>query len=305
MSYRWLALACAVLLAGCAGSAAPDGGVCQLERVATLPLVTANGHLVVEGKLNQGTARFILDTGAERSNVTIGAVQRFGLAKTRNGKVRMNGVGGTFVAPTVFADLELGGFEVRREVAAADLPQRMAEGTQLAGLIGADLLSDYDLEISIPEHVVRLWRTHGCSGEYVPWTAPHVAVPLRKTVGNRLLLTVKVDGTPITAVLDTGANGTMLDAGGADRLGLTRAALAGDPVTGATGIDGNHVEARRHLFSTLEVGLETAHAVRLAVSGLHLSQGEMLLGTDWMRRQRVWISWSNRQMLLQPTRTPG
>ena len=295
---RSLALTPLLLLAACA---APEQGAagCHTETVATLPLSPGTRHVVVPGKLKQSDARYILDTGAERSSVVPDAVQQFGLAHTRSGQARTLGVGGIVTSRTVFANIELGGFETRREVPVVGTPVRVPEGTPLAGIIGADLLSNYDLEISFPERRVRLWRVRDCTGDYTGWAGRHWSVPLRRTTAGRLMLSVTLDGQQLTAMLDTGSNATMLGSDGARRLGLSEASMAADPSGFSRGVDANLLQSRLHRFNTLTIGPETLSGPRLAVSEAHLSQEDLLLGTDWLQSRRAWISWATRQILVQ------
>ena len=149
----------AVLLttAGCTDLVPAAPGACQLDVVATLPLARSS-HVVIDGRLNRQPARYILDTGAETSHVTPWAVPQYGLARSRSGPTRIIGVGGTILAENVVATIELGGVETRKLVSVVGLPLLSVEGPPLAGLVGADLLSTYDIEVSVPEHLVRLWE---------------------------------------------------------------------------------------------------------------------------------------------------
>ena len=270
----------------------------MLSIVATLPLEEGS-HLVVPGKLNRVDTRFMLDTGAEISHVTPEGVRRAGLS-IGPGRTRIEGMGGTIVAADTLADIELGGTEVRRLLPVAALPLTAVAGQVYGGLVGADLLSDYELEVSIPEHRVRLWRAAGCEGDYVPWTGVHWAVPLHLTVERRMLLLVAVDGIAFSALLDTGANGTMLGAHAAERLGLGPGLMARGRGVSSRGVDGNLVQAHEHRVATMSVGNETVRGPTLLVSPVEMPEGDMILGTDWLRSRRVWISWGSRQMFVQP-----
>ena len=279
-------------LAGCT-----DGpGTCVLAAVATLPLEDRS-HLVVPGKLNGVDTRFVLDTGAEISHVTPEGVRRAGLS-IGPGRTRIEGMGGTIVAADTLADIEIGGTEVRRLLPVAPLPLTAVAGLVYGGLVGADLLSEYELEVSVPERRVRLWRASHCEGDYVPWAGVHWAVPLHRTAAGRLLLLVTVDGTAVSALLDTGANGTMIGAHAAGRLGLDQEERG--RAISSRGVDGNRVQAHEHRVATMSVGNETVRGPTLLVSSVEMPEGDMILGTDWLRSRRVWISWGSRQMFVQP-----
>lgn len=281
-------------LVGCADGTGP----CALSAVATLPL-EERSHLVVPGRLNRVDSWFVLDTGAEISHVTPEGARRAGLA-IGPGLTRIEGMGGTIVAPNALADIELGGTEVRRLLPVAALPLTAVAGQVYGGLIGADLISEYELEVSMPERRVRLWRASHCEGDYVPWAGVHWAVPLHRTAEGRLLLLVTLDGTAVSALLDTGANGTMIGAHTAGRLGLDPDVVARGRAVWSRGVDGNRVQAHEHRVATMSVGNETVRGPTLLVSLAEMPEGDMILGTDWLRSRRIWISWGSRQMFVQP-----
>ena len=289
-----IALLCAALLSGCTeGIDSPAS--CALDQLATLPILS-DSHLVVVGKLNRSEANFVLDTGAEGEQITPEAAISHGLAHSR-GQARIAGLGGTMTVPLVFANIELGGLEVQRVVAEAPLPaSRMLS---YAGLIGADMLSDYDLEVSLPEGRVRLWRARHCAGDYVRWPGPHRTVPLQKTAGGRLFIPATIDGVRLTAILDTGASATLLSVDAARQRGLDLHDLDSDPAIRMRGIDGNALETHRHRFNTLSIGSDTFRNPTIAVGAPPFKQGDMLLGLDWFRHRRVWISWDSRQVFVQ------
>jgi predicted aspartyl protease len=92
------------------------------------------------------------------------------------------------------------------------------------------MLSDYDVEFDLPSRRVRLWKAAGCSAEDLPWTGPRTTVPVTVTGGERILMPVVVNGTPVEALLDSGASVSLLQADAARRLGVTAAILALDPL---------------------------------------------------------------------------
>ena len=273
--------------------------VCTPALAATLPLDPADDYAVVTGVLNQVPARYVLDTGAEVSHVTPWAVGHYHLMTAPGASDEVLGLGGVVRVGSVAAEIGLGGQVTRAVLPVVTLPAGTAGGLPYAGLIGADVLSAFDVEVSMPERVVRLWRVDGCSGDHTGWTGPHWPVPLVRTPGGRLQLTVVLDDTLVTAMLDTAANISVLSAAGAARLGLTPAMLARDPPGRGRGVDGRSMRSHLHGFQVMAVGPELSVHPRLMVSAAALPEADMLLGLDWLRDRRVWISWRTRTMYVQ------
>jgi clan AA aspartic protease (TIGR02281 family) len=131
-----------------------------------------------------------------------------------------------------------------------------------------------------------------------------VSVPLRRTQAGRLIMTVQVDGHSLTAILDTGAAGTIMTRQAAARLGVTPALLALDSADTGHGVDMNDIPVRRHRFASVRIGRELFRDVPLAVADVQLGGPDMLLGFDYLRQRRAWISYATGRMYVQaaPTR---
>lgn len=289
-------------LAACAGTAPGSGaqaGECRIEQEAALPLAIVHGHLVLPVRINRTEARLVLDTGTERTTLTPEAVELWDLPRSRTAGTTLIGIGGQVTSQDAYAAIALGGVELARQVAVGPVPMPPDSGPPVAGLLGADLLSEYDVEISVPERRLRLYRTRGCSGGYAPWAGVWSGVPDVRTDGERLLVPVQIGTERLSAILDTGSDLSALPVDVAERLGVTRAEMAGDPQGTSRGVDLNRVPVRYHRFAEIRVGGERFAPARLAVAEMRLPRGDMLLGVDWMRARRVWLSYAAHRVFVQ------
>ncbi|MEJ1978312.1 MAG: aspartyl protease family protein [Acetobacteraceae bacterium] len=151
------------------------------------------------GRVDGADTKLVIDTGAERTILTTGTVAALQLPRSQRSTTRLVGVGGAVSNADAFAELELGSADIRQRLAVADIPD-------LGGIVGGDVLSDYDLDLDLPRHRVRLWRATGCGAADLPWTGPRVALPVQVTDGERLRVPVTIDGKPMEALLDSGAS---------------------------------------------------------------------------------------------------
>ena len=280
---------------------------CTVQRRAQVPLQDIHGHLLVPVMVNGIKARFVLDTGADRSMVSPQAVRRLHLALDKWVATRMHGIGGIVEHPNADPrSLALGGLPLHRHTVTHDtsltvgpMPQAEIAGERIDGLLGRDFLSLFDLELNVPAGTLTLYQVHDCRGPFLPWTQPYVAIAARQPIGKAMVLPVRLDGVKLQALLDTGASASVLTARGTIRLGLTPHRVAGDATAQARGIGPRATTMRLHRFATLRIGAEEEHHPRLWVSRIRVVPFvDMLLGADWLARQKVWISFTTAQVFV-------
>ncbi len=181
----------------------------------------------------------------------------------------------------------------------APLPVTEIAGHQIAGLLGRDFLSPFDLDLDLPARQLTLYRVRGCLTGFLPWTIPYAAIPASTPVGTALVVQVLVDGRPLRALVDSGASASLLTAPGMVRLGLTAGSLALDPGGDGAGFGPRPVPMRRHRFTELRVGVEVVREPTLWIASVRVvPTADLLLGGDWLGSQRVWLSFATQQMFV-------
>ena len=210
------------------------------------------------------------------------------------------GIGGVSVHfDARLADLSFGGIHLRdRAIAVGDFGATWSGD----GLLGADILSRYDADIDLAGKRVALYRAIRCDAPFPGWKEEFSRVELLQTEprARHAKLRVLLDGTALVATIDTGAQRTTITRRAAARLGVTAAQLDGEEgvemvgVGGAACCSGGTGSAHR----VLRLGGAAWRAPELLVGTLPPLIGDMLLGTDFLRRHRIWISWVNRTAFL-------
>jgi len=278
---------------------------CVVENKATITLQVVGGSIVLPVEVNGITAPFVLDTGAERSVVTAQAVQRLGLARDQWVGTTMGGVGGVDRRPNADTrSLSLGGVPLARRTLNHDhsltvgfLGGISGQDSTIAGLLGRDYLTLFDLDLDLPAHRLTLYQVSGCAGRFLPWTGQYASIPIATPAGDAVILPVTIDGRALRAMLDSGATSSLVAAPGMYKLGLDQAALSADPSSVISGLGPRSVTVHRHQFGTLTVGNQTIASPSLWVEPIRLSPiVDMLLGADWLAQRRVWISFATRQL---------
>lgn len=279
---------------------------CEVERLATIPIERAGTLMLVPVRVNDGTGLFILDTGAALTVIAPDAVQRLGISLDEWTATTMRGVGGVERRRNgVPRTLQLGGVPLHRRSLAADrtlrvaaLPDR-AGGRAIDGLLGRDFLSAFDLDIDPAGGILTLWHVHACTGDFLPWTVAHEAIPVTATFDEASQVAVDLDGVRLRGLLDTGASQSLIAAPGMARLGLGLDRLADDPVRTSAGLGPDTLSVREHRFRTLTVGSVTLINQILAVSPIQIRPAsDLLLGADWLAGRRVWLSYATHQVFI-------
>ncbi len=299
---RWLAalLRAGLLGTGLLGGCAESGATvraCRIERVADLPVLPGTRLPAVRATLEGEPVVFYIDTGAQLSILTRSAADHFDFRGASAMRMGLGGIGGIVDAPVVIVRrLDLG-HGVARDIAmpvAGDLGSTV-QGLPVAGLFGADFLSNYDVDLDLPDHRFALYDLRHCSGGLRPLDAPAFAVPFRLE-STRINLKVRLNGHPIDAVLDSGSVATLVTLDDAATAGVTRGMLQADRGGFAIGIDETRLPAHRHRFAALEIGDETMQNYPFAVADTDFT----LIGNDFLRANHVWISYPRRMLFVQP-----
>jgi predicted aspartyl protease len=295
-------------LAACQGASPTDGSTsrrCSVERAAELPVRVERGFLLVSGAIDQNPVFLLVDTGSERSMVTPDAVSRWRLDEDLRRRTTLHGIGGQVTTSNAHVpDFAVGRMELLdQSMAVGQLPSVGSLDPPVAGLLGADFLSDFDLDLDVPHRKITLYRVLDCNDDFTPWPQVAAVVPMRRLAKSLLAIDVQVDAQPVSALIDTGARASVITAQTAQRVGIGSDALAVDPSMSNVGVDSNTVAGHLHRFSELQIGRQTFHDVRLGVAPLNLRDTEMLLGTDYLRGHHVWLSYATHRLFLAPAGT--
>jgi predicted aspartyl protease len=293
---RLFGLLLLISLAGCAGTTAID---CSLTMIAQIPLRMQDRLLVVPAGINGTWVHLVVDTGAERTTISAAAVAQLKLPHDPRYKVQSVGIGGTTTSTDVTIDrLVLGGvhFPIQR-VAAGTFDLHNGSGLNAEGLLGADILLAYDMDIDVPAGVLTLYRSRLCPNMQPPWQEPWIEITGVRTRKDRLLVPFELDGAEGMALLDTGSQGNVLGVAMARRMGLSEQELAADPAVRNAGT-GGVILSRRHIFNRLRVGSVVEASLEMTVLPSDFGIGDALLGEQFLQGRRVWLSFRNRQIFI-------
>src|SRR5580692_12285523 len=279
---------------------AADGvGVCGTIRLAETAVAMLDNQPIVKVFANSATVLLLLDTGAEATVLTPAAAQRIGAQARVMGR-QMHGITRDIPAGELeLRSFTIGGVEVpRKRVRVAPIEIVNALSGPLDGVLGADTLSSFDIDLDLPGRRMTLYQGQSCAAASPAWAQPYVRIAAGRSPSNRLYFPVQLDGRRISALFDTGAQFSVLSTRTALALGVSEAVLARDPTVTMRGANGEQLSAHAHRFFRLEVDGEVIRNAEIDVTEINLNDADFLLGIDFLGSQRVWISYGSQQLFL-------
>jgi predicted aspartyl protease len=176
--------------------------------------------------------------------------------------------------------------------------QVMVAGERDSGvdiLLGEDVFDKVDVEFDLPHNQVRLFQPIQCEGVALAYWSPQQASQVKLGSGPKIVVPVKINGRVVHAVLDSGAEVSVLNSAVAKGLGLTPNS-PGVVFSGKRGgVGANLIDSWLAPLRSFSIGSETISETVIRFAELGLG-AEMLLGADFLRAHRVLVSHSQRKM---------
>lgn len=280
---------------------------CQYVQLARLPLHYTGPSLEItmDGVINGTPAVMLADTGAFDTMLTRTGTEKRGL-RLRSTANRIHGVGGMSTLYTTRLDSFAAG------------PAKSSQGwVQVVGdtgsapafdaIVGAPYLLQADMELALADKEIRFFRPLGCDKSWLAyWSRDAVVIPFEENqVSNRPVnppFTIEVNGQKMKAIIDSGADLTVIDAHAAQRAGMH---VDGPDVVHAgtsSGVGARRVDTWHARFATIKIGDEV---IRDGDVMLMDTKGQLdidiLLGQDFLRTHRVLFAMSQKKIYLSYT----
>jgi predicted aspartyl protease len=282
---------------------------CSLASVMRMPLDVSGAWFTTTAAINGHPVVMLIDTGAAHSAISPELAKQLRLPEDRHTKIVIHGVGGDMKAahPVIAHSFRAGhGDLVDYEMVVANVggAGRKGQPGVPQGVIGIDLLSYYELEFDFPGRTLTLYESSNCSGNFAPWTGHFDTIKGKRQLDGQLFIPVRLNKEAINAVVDTGSSYTTLGIDTAHDIGISDAELRSDHPDGAFGASGVLVPGHRHYFDSFEVGETVFHRAPLSIQDEHFGVMQMLLGMDFLRPRKVWLSFKTEQVFLQYAAEP-
>jgi predicted aspartyl protease len=300
---RWLGgaiVTTALVLAGWRAVADPTGG-CGAVRLGETTVATLRNAPIVTLFANDRPIMLLLDTGAEGTVLTPAAAGRVGAQRPLvEFQRQLHGLAGSLATSEVeLRSFTVGGVAIPwRRVRVAPVNVSAIFAGPLDGVVGADTLSSFDVDLDLPHYRMILYQRQTCPDAKPAWTEPYTRITAGRSKGDHLFFPVQLDGRTIDAFVDTGAQATVLSTRVALALGVSESALARDPPLTTRGAAAERLSAHLHRFSQLEIGGAIVRNPAVIVADVRLSDADLVLGVDFLRAWRIWFSYGSQQIFL-------
>lgn len=303
---------CALLAAA---AAFPASAACTIK---VLPIaVTMEGlSPMVSAKVNDQDVSFLLDSGSAINMISgkFAAEQKLkpmgvngtGSRIADDGQSAGSGAAGTMmvngvvIAPQVTF---LG--TVFKNVSFVASPRI----TGASGLIGQSLLHQTDVEYDLTGGVVRLVKPDGCkTTDMVYWAKegmPYskVALDWRNNEDTHTRITITINGVKLLAVLDTGADTSLITEKAAAKAGVKSTNPGVAPTGKGSGLDSDF-ETWNGTFADVKIGDEEMKNVQLHIGRSSADFFDVLLGADFFLAHHVYVANSQEQIYFAYTGGP-
>lgn len=243
---------------------AADCGPLKLLNKIQLVSVDDRDLTVIPVSINGADKFMLFDTGGAATQITSFTVKELNLPFGTSQTGSMVDVNGNVSSHKVLVrDFKMG------RLAGQDLdfpvdPDPNFGNSRLAGLIARDLLFGYDVDVDFGTKVLNLFSQDHCKGRVVYWNDPGVGVLPITTEEGHIHADVVLNGKTFDAVIDTGAEDSIISEPVAlDRFGKSLDLMNDRPTLPINGKQG--LIGRIHTFSSLAFGNVAVTNPRLVV----------------------------------------
>jgi Aspartyl protease len=284
---------------------------CSLVKITQMPLFELGTHYAVMVQINDVMRSMVVDTGAATTTLDTSFVSKFNLKEDEvTPPSRSIGIGQTTgeshsnVIPSSFGLGDLIFHDRSTVVANMGFDKNPRERASV-GLIGDDILSQYDVEFDFASKQLSFYRAQNCYDTFLPWTGPYAKVPFDHH-DVKIVVDIVLNDERTRAIVDTGNNVSFVSRKSSalwnvpDNQFVNTKAVATSPLNGGTS-----KPIRNYTFETFKIGDETFYKKTIGIVDVDLSTGTANLGLDYFRTHKLWISYRNQMMFIsrQPARS--
>lgn len=192
-----MAVAAVLLFAVTAAARADDA--CTLKLVADLAIkAEADGRYIMPVTLDGQPHWFVVGLNVPFSAIT----GKFADAQGYKSHPLPHGIssgvmGDTMTQQTVVPDIALGPAHAKdfQMLRGGD---HMAKDAEITGIVGLDLLANFDVELDLKHDHLRLFSQDHCKGRVVYWSDTSAVVPFDKDASGHFAFDMQLDGKEVT-----------------------------------------------------------------------------------------------------------
>lgn len=277
---------------------------CQMVNIATMQIDKRGRAPILAGRINEYPLKAILDTGAAQTVLFGSFTKKTSLDVRIVEHLKSGGIGGLGDTGYVHADAFSFGPLWAKNV---DLNVIMNDRVGIDALLGVDVLfSKYDLELAVSDGQIRFFQPSDCNDAFLAYWDKSASVVSMSRVSvrdPRWLIALQVNGRPAHALIDSGADRSVLDANFARLTGLLGNSVDAAKKGTLVGAGPHAVDFTVVPVEKIEIGNEVIRDTKIAVAEVHRAivddesfspsqrrqtrAFDMVLGEDFLTSHRV------------------
>ena len=277
---------------------------CTLDKISQMPLLSLGNHYVVMAGIEDVVRPIIVDTGAAMTTLTASVVDELsikadedvdhahpivGIGQT-TGETRLNAIPSTLSFGNVV-------FHDRSTAVAAMSFGKMAEANVI-GLLGDDVLSQYDVEFDFPAHQITFYREVGCYETFLPWSGPFAAVPFDHR-DSKVTFDIMLNQERTEAIVDTGNPRSFIAQTAPALWGSDTSDLAPTKATMQSPLNHGAAQAfTTYPFAKVVIGGDVYLDKQMSVADVGVPPVPANLGLDYWSPRKLWISYPREWMFV-------
>jgi len=263
----------------------------------------------------------LLDTGGARTLLGEAAASELKLP-TYQAQERLYNVTGSYIDKHTRAELKIGA--LRGNIDFMVDTHFTWKNPDVIGLIGADILSRYDVSIDFGTGKMELLDSDHCEGKVVYWRPPALAVvPFKLINSATVVVPVQLDGQKVNAIIDTGAFNSTIHIDVAEKRFDVKPGDTDTPAIGGLN-DRKDLTTYSHRFKQLAFeGVAVANPELMLIpdrltktigsrvpTGSHLSEvredvePDILLGMNVLKHMHIYLAYKEKRLYITPATPP-
>ncbi|MGZ3649739.1 MAG: retroviral-like aspartic protease family protein [Bdellovibrionota bacterium] len=279
---------------------------CHAELVDSLPITFAGFVPAVHAMINGRDVAMGIDVGDQATMVTPEGAEYLGLAKDSTHSTKVIGGAGNAKAGRVFLEkFEIGTSVSRQHMSVTAvsivLPKpELPDGKKIVGLVGMDVLKDLEIEYDAVGGKFSLYKLVGSCSDFKPdWKGPFIGIKATVTPTGRFTFPVEIDGHRVMALFDSGAARMRIAHDAAVPELVSQSILEKDSLADVNGAGVASVKVFRHEFKYIRIGNEAFPKPKIDVASFPTTEAGLLMGEDYMRSRRFWLSPARNKIFVQ------
>jgi tetratricopeptide (TPR) repeat protein/predicted aspartyl protease len=276
--------------------------VCNLGKLAELPVTMNDLQPLITAQINGEDARFIADSGAFYSMITEPSAAQFKLKLTAAPfGLFIGGIGGhvdpSLATVKVFT---IAGYQVHNVQFLVG--GSTVGGQENVGVLGQNFFRIGDVEYDLAKGAIRLMHAEGCRHAFLGyWVKPSdpysvMDIEFATPASPHTTGTALINGARIRVMFDSGSGTSMLSLRAAERAGVKPDSEGVTDAGYSRGIGRGSVKNYFGRFASFKIGDEEIRNIRLRFGDFGVDSTDMLIGADFFLSHRIYVASSQHKL---------